>query len=61
MQVYGHHFLGNGRLVYAEGAEMRGSLLREPLPEPYYLFANGSYFDPHINRFVSKTMVLTAC
>jgi hypothetical protein len=48
--VYCHHFFGNARLVIGEGAELRGSELREPLPAPFYYFVNGTYFDDPANR-----------
>jgi hypothetical protein len=47
LQVYCHHFFGDGRFVLGEGAELRGSENRRPLPEPYFYIVNGSYFaDP---------------
>ena len=42
LQMYVHHFFGSGALLNAEGAEVRGTISAAPLPEPFYLRANGS-------------------
>ena len=45
-----HHFFGDGRFVLAEGSELRGSFTREPLPEPYSVVVNGTFFDDPSSR-----------
>eukprot|EP00884_Botryococcus_braunii_P008862 jgi/Botrbrau1/17978/Bobra.50_1s0067.1 len=41
-EIYVHHFFGDYRNVRAEGAEIRGSLTKKPLPAPYGHVFNSS-------------------
>lgn len=51
VQAYCHHFFGPSSLLVGEGAEIRGSIDRQPLPAPYYAMVNGSYFaEPSTRR-----------
>ena len=45
-----HHFFGDARFVMAEGSELRGSYTREPLPEPYSVVVNGTFFNDPSSR-----------
>ena len=45
-QVYVHHFFAAADLLNAEGAELRGSILENPLPGPYHVVANGTAMEP---------------
>jgi hypothetical protein len=49
-QAYAHHFFGNARFVVAEGAELRGTMMKTPLPHPYYQLVNGTFFNDPANR-----------
>ncbi len=37
LQVYVHHYVSSSKFILGNGAELRGSFTREPLPEPYSL------------------------
>ncbi len=43
--MYVHHVVGNARIVSIAGSEMAGTHEALPLPEPYYIAANGTFFN----------------
>ncbi|BDA50791.1 hypothetical protein COCOBI_17-0080 [Coccomyxa sp. Obi] len=58
-EAYAHHFFGNARFVVAEGAELRGTEVKQPLPQPYFQLVNGTFFNDPANRRMNIHLINT--
>jgi Stress up-regulated Nod 19 len=58
-EVYLHHIFGDIRFLPAEGAEVRQSPMRTPLPAPYFLAVNTSAVAEDDSRFANFHVIRT--
>lgn len=57
MQV--HHYGGQANFLIGSGAEIRGSLSRKPLPEPYHMIVNGTEVASQAARLTNIQLINT--
>ncbi len=56
-QVYVHHYVSSSKFILGNGAELRGSFTRRPLPEPYSLVVDTEDLKEDLIRYA----LLTGC
>ena len=54
-----HHYSGSYNFLLGSGAELRGSLSRKPLPEPYHLIVNGTEVASEAARLTNIQLINT--
>lgn len=59
VQVYVHHYVSSYLFLLGNGAELRGSFTRKPLPEPYALVVNGSFVADVRQRLTNIQLINT--
>lgn len=58
-ELYFHHVVPNPRFLLGEGAEVRGSRLRKPMPKPYAYIVNGTEAAEYDTRVTNIQLVNT--
>ena len=59
MQVYVHHYVSSYHFLLGNGAELRGSFTRPPLPSPYAMIVNGTEVDNMRLRMTNIQLINT--
>ncbi|KAK9831925.1 hypothetical protein WJX84_005301 [Apatococcus fuscideae] len=58
-EVYVHHYVSSYRFLLGNGAELRGSMTRAPMPEPYAMMVNGTQVDEEHFRITNIQLINT--
>lgn len=59
LQVYVHHYVSSYHFLLGNGAELRGSFTRPPLPSPYAMIVNGTEVDNMRLRMTNIQLINT--